>query len=76
MSMALTMVVRDGLLSWKRSPPRRTISTHSREAMEKISSKVLKESSQRMSSFSQTPCSAVEDEVIQTECSVTARKRG
>ena len=50
------MVVREGLLSWKRSPPSNRRSTFWFTAMSSTSSKVSNESFLRSSSRSQTPC--------------------
>lgn len=53
--MAFTRVARLGLFSWKRSPPRSTISTRFSMASCRTSSNARNESSRRVSSFSQTP---------------------
>lgn len=58
-SMALTTVWREGLLSWKRSPPRRTRSARCCSAISKTSSKAANESWRRTSSFSHTPCGGI-----------------
>ena len=49
-------VVRDGLLSWNRSPPSNKKSTSFSTAICMTSSNVLNESSLRSASFSHTPC--------------------
>ena len=54
---SLTIVLREGLLSWKRSPPSSTKSALLAAATSNTSSKDRKESSLRISSFSHTPCS-------------------
>lgn len=54
-SMVRFMVVREGLLSWKRSPPSSSMSTSCCCASCRISSKARKESCLRSSSFSHTP---------------------
>ena len=54
---SLTTVCREGLLSWKRSPPSRTKSAPCLAASCSTSSNAMNESSLRTSSFSHTPCS-------------------
>lgn len=54
----LTIVLREGLLSWNRSPPSSTKSALLSAAIWNTSSNEMNESSLRTSSFSHTPCGA------------------